>query len=351
MIRSARRWAVAVLLAAMPAILAAQGNDVLARSLTAYRNLDYDASASGLRALLAVEGAGALAPADRQRARMYLGASEVFRSRRDAALEAFRAIVQDDARYRPDQLIFPPEVTSVFQQAKATVRSIALVVPPDTRILTSDDRFSVKLYAASTHPVRAVITDAFGGAVRVLHDGASGDSLVLLWNGRDGLGRLREAGRYELRVISRTPDGRDEREMSVPLTIDRIERDTLPWPAQLPASAFRQETAPASGGTRFLVTGLLGAGLVAAMPSVVGAEQGGSSIRFGLAAAFGVAGTVGKLRASSPRPITENVEYNRRQRDAWLREVARVRSENETRRAVNGLRVRAGAATSREIAG
>ncbi len=338
---------IAVLLVATPRTGAAQA-DPLQRALASYRDLDYDAAATSLRALLAVEGSGALSVRDRQRARTYLAASEVFRGRREAAIEQFRAILTDDASFRPDLLVFPPEVTTVFQAARSGLRVTNLRVPPTTRIASANDRLVVRVWAASSHDVRVAITDELGSAVRLLHEGPSGDSLVLEWNGRDGLGRFREPGTYTLRVTSRTSEGRDEREVEVPLRIERVAPDTLPLPEPPSSASMRPETAPASGGTRFLVTGLSGAAIVAAMPSVVGAESGGSSMRFGIAAAFAIAGTLGKVRAASPQPIPANIEWNRRQRDSWAREVTRVRAENEQRRAVQGVLIRAGTPVARE---
>lgn len=347
MILSLRRWALTLLLALVTPLAAqAQGNaprpDPLARPMAAYNDLDFDASAAGFRSVLALEGTARLAPADRRRALMYLGASEVFRSRRDAAVEAFRQIIIEDPRYRPDQLVFPPEVSTAFTAARAGIRATAVSLPQEMRIESAEDRLPVQVYLVSPHNIRVAITDGFGGAVRVLHDGDARDSLDLMWNGRDGLGRLREPGQYLLRVTSRNPEGRDEREVEVPLVIERVGRDTLPIPEPLPASSFRPEAAAASSGTRFVVTGLTAAGLVAALPAVVGADTDGLSLRFGVAAGLGIAGILGMQRASAPRPIPENVEWNRRQRDAWALDVARIRAENETRRTIIGLRIQSG---------
>lgn len=290
--------------------LAAQRVGPLARPMQAYNDLDYDVAATGFRTALALEGAARLADADRLRALMHLGATEVFRSRRDAAVQAFRSLLLLDPRYRPDIIVFPPEVSTLFQESRMGVRAASVVVPAFVDIRTVADRFPIRVFSASLHDVRATITDGLGAPVRVLYDGAVGDSLELLWNGRDGLGRLREAGRYRLRVTSRSPEGRDERDVEIPLQLLRVEADTLPTPAQLPPSAFRPESLVASGGKR-----LLGAG-----------------------------GLFGMTRASRPIPIGENIAYNREQRAAWSREVERVRIENEVRRAAAGLRITTGPA-------
>jgi hypothetical protein len=277
---------------------------------------------------------------------MYLGATETFRGRRDAAVEAFRALLVIDARYRPDELVFPPEVSTLFQETRIGLRAASVVVPPVTEIQSAADRLPVMVYATSLHEIRATIIDAVGGPVRVLHEGAIGDSLELLWNGRDGLGRLREAGAYRLRVTSRSPAGRDEREVIVPLTITRADEDTVALPAPLPASTFRPESAAASGGARYLVTGLGVALAAAALPSIAGEGSEGSGLRFGVAAALGGAGIAGFMRAKRPRPLPENIEYNRRQRENWQREYDRVLRENEARRSATRLRIVAGRPTA-----
>lgn len=343
------RWLGTLVLAALlgfPSVGVAQRPDPLARSLAAYRDLDYDGAATALRAAIAATGAAGLADADRTRALMYLGATETFRGRRDAAIEAFRALLTMDVRYRPDELVFPPEVSTLFQETRIGLRAASVVVPAETEIRSTADRFPVRVYAASLHDIRVSIIDASGGPVRVLHDGAIGDSLELLWNGRDGLGRLRDAGPYRLLVTSRAPTGREERELIVPLTITRVDEDTLAMPAPLPESAFRTETAPATGGARYLATGLVGALAAVALPSVAGSGSDGGSLRFGVSAALGVAGILGFTRARQPRPIPENIEWNRRQRATWQQETDRVQRENALRRAATRLRIVAGRATT-----
>lgn len=337
-----RRLVLACLLLLAPSWAAAQRPDPLARALASYRDLDYDAAAGALRAAIAATGVTALEEADRQRALMYLGATETFRGRRDAAVDAFRTLLAIDVRYRPDELVFPPEVSTLFQEARVGLRLVSVRVPDATEIRTTADRFPVRIYAASLHDVRVSIIDAAGGPVRVLHDGAVGDSLELLWNGRDGLGRLREAGSYRLRVTSRSPAGREEREVVVPLAITRSVTDTLPSPAPLDPAILRAETVPGTGGTRYLVTGLTAAVIAAALPSVAGEGSAGGPLRFGVALAIGGAGVYGFTRGKLPRPVAENIEFNRRQRAAWQQEADRIARENEARRSAARLRIEAG---------
>jgi len=326
-----------------------QGVDALARGLSAYRNLDYDEAATRLRAALAQTGANRLSDADRANALMHLAATELFRNRREAATESIRILLSADPRYRPDELIFPPEVSALFQEARLAVRAVTVVVPPQMEIQALADRYPVRVYAATLHDIRAQITNAFGSPERTLHEGAVGDSLLLLWNGRDGIGRLREPGRYLLRVTSRGPTGRDEREVEIPLDIERLVLDTLPTPRALEPSAFRPESEVRSRGIRPLVAGLMAAAAVAVLPSVAGSKQDGMSLRFGVAGALGVSAVIGLTSASRPRALRDNIEFNRRLRDDWQKEFERVRSENDARRAATRIRIVAGRATTVEI--
>ena len=324
--------------------LGAQRVDPLAVALKAYSDLDYDVAAQSFRAALALEGSARLADADRIRALMHLGATEVFRGRRDAAVQTFRSLIVLDPRYRPDVVVFPPEVSTLFQESRIGVRATRVIVPASADIRTVADRLPIRVFAASLHDVRVTITDGLGAPVRVMYDGAVGDSLELLWNGRDGLGRLREAGSYRLRVTSRSPEGKEEREVEVPLQLVRVATDTLPWPAELQADAFRPETLVTTEGRRHLATGLVAAALVAVLPSVVGSDNEGSTLRFGVAALLGAGGVLGLRRASRPIAIAENATWNRDRRAAFAREIERIRAENEARRASNGLRITSGTA-------
>ena len=94
------------------------------------------------------------------------------------------------------------------------------------------------------------------------------------------------------------------------------------------------------------MTGLAGALAAAALPSVAGPGSDGGSLRFGVSAALGVAGILGFMRAKQPRPIPENIEWNRRQRATWQQEADRVQRENVLRRAATRMRIVAGRATT-----
>ena len=92
MIRRLLQMLAVTLLALTARSVAAQqsASDLLAQGIGAYQNLDYDQAAAMLRRGLARTTGDTLSLADRLRALTYLGATELFRDRRDSALAAFR---------------------------------------------------------------------------------------------------------------------------------------------------------------------------------------------------------------------------------------------------------------------
>ncbi len=328
--------------------LAAQQADPLASALAASRDLDFDAAASRLRAALAATGANRLSDADRARALMHLGATELFRERRTAAADAFRTLLAFNPRYRPDEIVFPPEVSALFHEVRIGVRAVAVSIPPDAALSDPGDRLVIRVYSASLHQIRATVRTQNGMVVSELHDGAIGDSLDLLWDARQGDGRRRADGTYLLRVMSRAPDGRGEREVEVPLTLAWDAVDTLPLPAE---PTLRPESTTPTGRMRPLAVGLGVAAIAAVLPNLVGGGPDASSMRFGVAGTIGIAGIVGMASASRPRPLAENIAWNRAERERWQREVDRVRQENDSRAATVTLRVRAGRPTVTEVPG
>jgi hypothetical protein len=328
--------------------LAAQQADPLASALAASRDLDFDVAATRLRAALAATGSNRLSEADRVRALMHLGATELFRNRREAASEAFRSLLALNPRYRPDEIVFPPEVSALFHEVRGSVRAVAISVPTDAELRDPGDRLVIRVYSASLHQIRATVRTPSGIVVSTLHEGAIGDSLDLLWDARQGDGRRRAAGTYLLRVMSRAPDGRAEREVELPLALTWDAVDTLPLP---PEPAMRPEATTPTGRLRPLAVGVGAAVIAVVLPNLVGGGDEASGMRFGVAGSIGVAGIVGVASASRPRPLSENIAWNRAERERWQREADRIRVENDSRAATVTLRVRAGRATTTEING
>jgi hypothetical protein len=341
-----RAAAVAVLLALATgggrAARAQTPAEQLARGVRSYQNLDFNNAATALRAALARTGPAALSDSERLRGLVYLGATELFRTRRDSAAAAFTRLLLLDPRYRVDQLLFPPEVTGLFQQVRLTTRAAAVVAPPLTQLRRPGDRLVLWVYTASTQPVDVAILRANGVPARSLYQGDVADSLAVPWDGHTTDGALADSGRYLVRVDSRGTDGHVVRSVGLSLDLTWVRRDTLPLPPPLPDSLFKPEFKAGGTGYRALITGLAAAVTVAALPPVVASKAGGMQERFVVAWALGTAGLYGLQRQRRPQPIAENIASNQTLRLAWQRRADSVSAENEARRRNIGLDIRAG---------
>jgi hypothetical protein len=138
------------------------------------------------------------------------------------------------------------------------------------------------------------------------------------------------------------------RELAVPLALRRIRPDTLPLPQPPADSLLRPETTPGRGGGGALLAGLLTAGATVLLPAIAGSDEG-MTARFAVAGTAGIAGIAGLLRARRPRPIAENVAWNRQLRLAWERDADRVRTQNAELRREVGLVITAGTAEARDL--
>ena len=317
--------------------------ELLGRGLRAYQDVDYDSAAAVLRAALAQPGPPALSAADRVRALAYLGATELFRERRDSAAAAFGRLLLVDPRYRPDELVFPPEVSNLFQEVRLTTRAVAVTAPPLSEIRAAGDRLIVWLYATSNHRIEVAVLRANGVLLRNLYSGATGDSLQVLWDGRTATGMPAESGLYVLRVDSRGSGGRVVRSVGLPLDLAQSRGDTVPLPPPPAEALMRPEHAPGGSGVRALATGLAAAAVVVVLPSLVSGGSGGMGERFAVAGALGVAGVVGFQVRRRPQQIPANIAANQALRLSWQRQADAIRAENAARRQEVRLVVRAGA--------
>src|SRR6266513_1955604 len=139
-----RLCAIAWALGVMPSALSAQTSDSLfATGVRAYKNLEFDLAAWLLRRDLAqLTAAGAPAP-ERAAGLVYLGASDRFRGRRDPATAVCRRLVLLDPRFRPDRLVFPPEVTSLFDGVRLQTKTVTVELPQDTTIVLGPGAFDI----------------------------------------------------------------------------------------------------------------------------------------------------------------------------------------------------------------
>jgi hypothetical protein len=321
-------WLGLVLVAALAGAARAQNPAVrIARGIAAFQNLEYDSAAAMLAGGLADSAAAALPDSTRVRGLVYLGATDVFRNKRDSATAVFTRLLSIDPRYRINQLIFPPEVTNLFEEVRLTTPSV-LVVVPDSSILTAlGDRVVIWLYAASYHPIVVRVLGPDGAVLRTLYDGGLSDSLQLLWEARGSNGLLVDGGHYSLRVDSRGQDGRVARSVVLPLELVRLVGDTLPLPPALPTSAFKPEHTPGGTGLRSLALGLGTALAVAVLPSVV-AGRSGASDRFLVAATLGAVGAAAVPLQRHSQPIPANIAANEALRLEWRQRTDSVRAIN-----------------------
>src|SRR5712691_9017492 len=100
----------------MPCLAAGQAaSATLTQGVRAYDDLEFEQAAGLLRRALAVQGSGALSAADVSRALIYLTATELLRDRRDSARAIACRLVLTNPRFRPDELVFPPQLLLLYE--------------------------------------------------------------------------------------------------------------------------------------------------------------------------------------------------------------------------------------------
>ena len=340
-------WLVAVLslcgLAAPRVSSAQSAAAVLAQGARAYEDLELDNAAGLLRRALAVQGTGALAPADVSRALMYLAATELLREHADSARAVARRLVLANPRFRPDELVFPPQVLTFYEATRRATPAVIGRAPADTAIRPGAEALTIRLYASTFHDVTATLGTEAGRVVRTLYAGPIGDSLDLHWNGLDSSGTASPPnGRYAITVTSVDRQRRVVRILRLPLEVTQGRVDTLPHPAPPADSLLLPERQPMGPGLRALAPGALAGVAIAVLPSVVANGEDASGARFVIGGTVTIAGIAAFLSHHPGRAIPANVAHNRTLRDAWRREDADVARRN-AERARGMIGIRAGA--------
>ncbi len=128
---SVRVVALALLLAAPLRAQNDSASQVINGAVRAYRDLEFDAAARMFRRVLTPPLAIGLDDSGRARALTYLGAAEHYRGRQDSAIAVFRRLVALAPGQRPDTLIFPPEVTRLYDEVRSSVQLPIAVKAPD----------------------------------------------------------------------------------------------------------------------------------------------------------------------------------------------------------------------------
>lgn len=331
----------AALLSAPAAPLTAQNPDSLVASgIRAYGNLEFDAAAGFLaraQALLATRPDTAL----RVRALMYLAAVEVYRGRGDSAQTIFRSLVRLAPGYRVDRLVFPPEVTSVFDAARRSTPAVGAAYRSETEFAAGTEGFTARLVGSTFHQIQVDIQRSDASVVRTLYTGPISDSLSVSWDARSSADLPVPTGRYWFVVSSQGAAGAPGRVLRVPLDLILRGVDTLPVPL-LPQRDLLPEQEPGRGSWESLVGGLLLGAVAAGAPSAVAPDATLSGGRFAVGTAIVVAGVVGFVIGRAEQPIPENIAANDSTRTAWRESVAAAVAENERRRATAPVWIRAG---------
>lgn len=321
--------------------------NLIARAARAYQNLEFDVAAGFLRRALAPPAGDSLPWAERARALTYLAATERFRNRADSALAVFRRLVLLDPRYRPDPLIFPPEVTALFEEVRRETKVVAVALAADTELALNGGRLVAWLHASSPHDVRVSVDAEDGRLVRPLYAGPIGDSLEVRWDGRDSTDRPMSRARVWLAVASQA-GGRVQRVVRVPLELELVQADTQPHPPPIPAGQLAPERTTRGAGTRALAGGLLLGAVAIALPAATAPDSRPSGGRFAVAGVLGLGGLVGFLTqrpgrgGGEGRPIPVNIEANRARREEWQRRLDAVARSNAVRLRAARLHVHAG---------
>lgn len=320
--------------------------DLLAEGVRAYGNLEFERAAGLLRRDLARPAASAAPAADRATALAYLGAADFFRGRRDSATAVFRRLVTFDPRYRPDPLVFPPEVTSLFDAVRQETKTVLVVVPRDTAIATGTGSWGVRLVASSFQRVDVTLHYDDGALFRSLYFGPIGDSLTVRWDGLDQSGATPRVTRLLLRVASRAPTGELAGIVQVPLELRAVPADTVPWPAAPLASRLLPERAGSGLGMRALAGGALLAAAVVVLPTAVGSAGQSSTPRVAVAGTLGLAGVLGFILHRPGQRLDANIRANQAVREVWDKGVATAKAENAQRRRDIHVAIRADTPTA-----
>lgn len=303
----------------------------LEQGVRAYDDLEFERAAGLLRRALAVRGAGALTPAETSRALIYLTATELLRDRRDSARAIARRLVIANPRYRPDELLFPPQLLLLYEVVRRATPAVIAAAPADTAIRPGSEALPVRLYASAVHDVAATLVALDGQVVRTLYRGPIGDSLVLHWNGLDSSGTGPPAsGSYAITVSSLDRAGTVVRIVRLPLEILRAPADTLPHPPAPADSVLRPERRPVGPALRVLAPGVLAGVGVAVLPGLVARGEKPSGVRFAVGGTVTLVGIAAFFSRRPLRTIPANVAHNQVVR-AWRSDVADVTRTNAER--------------------
>lgn len=342
-----RPWILAALACvalAVPRSLPAQSADeLLAQGIRAYQQREYAGGAWLLRRALASPG---LSPAETVRALTYLAATELARDQRDSAIAAAQRVQTLDARYRPDERAFPPQVIALFTDAPRPApergrSAVGLRSVGDTAFRPGAGAFLLRLTTPAPAEVSATLTGPDGRAIRTLFAGPVRDSIDLRWNGLDLAGNMTPPGPY---TVSIAPVGRDRRagwSIRLPLEVSRSVVDTVALPPP-PDSLYRPERANHGPAWRSLAPGLLAGAAIVVLPGIVASDENASGARLIIGGAVSAASVAAFFSQRPGRTISANSAHNRALQERWRRDVAEFSRRNAELRRQTQIIIRAG---------
>src|SRR2546428_384123 len=143
----------------------------LTQGVRAYDDLEFENAAGLLRRALAVQGTNALSAADVSRALIYLAATELLRDRRDSARAIARRLVLSNPRFRPDELVFPPQLLLLYEVVRRATPAVIAEAPTDTAIRFGSEAVAGRPYSRSLHHIAATPLAVDGGRLRTPYPG------------------------------------------------------------------------------------------------------------------------------------------------------------------------------------
>ncbi len=314
-----------------PRELSAQvASATVAQGVRAYDDLEFDAAAGLLRRALAAQGNDALLPANRDRALIYLAATELLRENRDSARAVARRLVLANPRFRPDELVFPPQVLQLYAEVRRTTLVVVGTAAPDTAFRPGVEALAVRLYSSAEHDVSAALVTLDGSVLRTLYRGPISDSLVVHWDGLDSTGTRLSGGRYAITVSSFDRGRRVVRILRLPLEVLQGTPDTLLPPRPPADTLLRPEHQPVGPALQVLAPGVLTGAAIAVLPQLMGDDVEPSSGRLVVGGAAIVVSIAAFVSRHPGRSIPDNVAHNRVVQD-WRYAVADIAHRNAER--------------------
>jgi hypothetical protein len=310
---------------------------LLSEGVAAYENLEFALAARQLRRAVSPDAQPALSQAEMEHALVYLGASEVLLDEQDQAMQTFRTLVLVNPRHRPDELVFPPRVTRVYNEALQATKAVDVEAPPRTLLVTRTERIGFRVFPSSEHRIRAAIVTNEGATVRVLYDGVVEGPRTLPWDGLDGRGRPPAPGNYRLEIESMVTRGNTLRSVWMPITLQARPMETAATSSAPPDSLLKREKRSAVPGLSILIpSAVVSAALI--VPALGGdAENSGARIVVG--GAVGLGGLIGFVLMKPGAELPDNVAYNDSLRADWSRRAAEAERGNRERQGVTRFMV------------